>query len=251
VIASDDRGDPAAGAPSSPGGRQSPRPAGRGGFFGRRSGKTLRDGQADDMETVLSALRIDLTVPPPPLLAALFATPVDDVTLEIGFGGGEHLLSAVRADPSTGRIGAEPFINGMAKFCRALAALPAGNVRLHAEDALPLLDWLPPGSLAGIDLFYPDPWPKRRHWKRRFINPRNLDRFARVLRPGGAFRFASDIDHYVNWTLAALDAHTAFEWRVAGPDGWRKPHPGWVRTRYEAKALREGRTPCYLAFERL
>jgi tRNA (guanine-N7-)-methyltransferase len=109
---------------------------------------------------------------------------------------------------------------------------------------------LPELMLDGIDLFYPDPWPKKRHWKRRFVNEANLDRFARVLKRGGVFRFASDIDTYVDWTLLACRKHDAFAWRAASAEDWRTPYEGWPGTRYEAKAIREGRTPAYLAFLR-
>jgi tRNA (guanine-N7-)-methyltransferase len=228
-----------------------PRRAGAGSFYGRRIGKPLREAQAGGLETGLATLGLDLAQPAPAQLETLFAAQVTGVRLEIGFGGGEHLLSALRRETGTGFIGAEPFINGMAKCARALLLEPAGNVRLHGEDAVPLLDWLPTASLDGIDLFYPDPWPKKRHWKRRFVNTANLDRFARVLKPGAHFRFASDIGHYVNWTLAACDAHAAFDWIGGGPADWREPYPHWPGTRYEAKALREGRTPAYLRFRRV
>lgn len=231
--------------------RAAGREAGTGGFFGRRIGKPLRDAQAEDMAAVSGRLGIDLSSPAPADLRTLFAAPVSRLHLEIGFGGGEHLLHALRGDPATGFIGAEAFVNGIAKLCRALSEAPAGNIRLHADDALKLLDWLPAAALDGIDLFYPDPWPKKKHWKRRFVSPANLDRFARVLKPGGVFRFASDIDHYVNWTLEGCDAHPAFSWTAERADDWRKPFAGWPGTRYEAKALREGRTPSYLRFERL
>lgn len=219
-------------------------------FFGRRRGKTLRASQADALETVLAALRLDLGRPAPEHLAALYAVPVARFRLEIGFGGGEHLLHEADRFPETGFIGVEPFVNGMAKMAAALAETPRANLRLHDDDATRLLDWLPAASLDAIDLLYPDPWPKKRHWKRRFVNRVNLDRFARVLKPGGIFRFASDIDTYVNWTLQHCRAHPAFEWQAAGPGDWRDPYEGWPGTRYEAKAIREGRTPAYLRFER-
>ena len=117
------------------------------------------------------------------------------------------------------------------------------------DDATRLLDWLPPASLAEIDLLYPDPWPKPRHRKRRFVNPANLDRFARVLEPGGLFRFASDVETYVDWTLQACADHAAFAPAEAGGDR-ATPFPGWPGTRYEAKAIREGRRGAYLTFVR-
>ncbi len=124
------------------------------------------------------------------------------------------------------------------------------NIRLHDDDAAPLLDWLPTGSVSRIDLLYPDPWPKTRHWKRRFVNQANLDRFYRALTPGGIFRFASDIDTYVNWTLAHIHDHGKFRWTAERSADWNEPWDGWFRTRYEAKAVREGRTPCYLTFRK-
>jgi len=219
-------------------------------FFGRRHGKSLRPLQKGAVETFLPRLKIDLTQPPPQPLAALFDVPVDAVRLEIGFGGGEHLHFRAGESPRTGFIGVEPFVNGMAKLMAALETGPRANLRVHDDDATRLLDWLPDASLDGIDLLYPDPWPKKRHWKRRFVSKVNLDRFARVLKPGAPFRFASDIDNYVNWTLLHIRAHPGFEWRATGPDDWRMPYPGWPGTRYEAKALREGRRPAYLTFHR-
>src|SRR5690606_10101032 len=161
------------------------------------------------------------------------------VRLEIGFGGGEHLHHEAGRYAATGFIGVEPFVNGMAKFAARLETEPRTNIRVYDDDATRLLDWLPDGSIDGIDPFYPDPWPKKRHWKRRFVNPANLDRFARVLKSGGRFRFASDIDTYVNWTLLACRAHQAFDWQAESAEDWHTPYDGWPGTRYEAKAIRE------------
>ena len=220
------------------------------GFFGRRRGKTLRPLQAAALERGLKLHGLDLAAQPPEDLAALFEAPVTGIRLEIGFGGGEHLLAEVDRHPGTGFVGVEPFVNSMAKLMVEVADRPRPNLRVHDDDATQLLDWLPAASLAGIDLLYPDPWPKKKHWKRRFVNPANLDRFARVLQPGGRFRFASDVDDYVNWTLLACAAHGSFEWDVRGAADWRVPYEGWPGTRYEAKALREGRRPAYLTFRR-
>jgi tRNA (guanine-N7-)-methyltransferase len=219
-------------------------------FFGRRRGKTLRPAQADTAALLLPRLKLDLSQPAPAALESLFSTPVAGVRLEIGFGGGEHLHHEAGRFPGTGFIGVEPFVNGMAKFMSQLHAAPRENIRVHDDDATRLLDWLPDASLDGIDLLYPDPWPKKRHWKRRFVNAANLARFARVLKPGGRFRFASDIDTYVDWTLLACRAHGAFDWQAASAQDWRTPYEGWPGTRYEAKALREGRKPAYLTFVR-
>jgi tRNA (guanine-N7-)-methyltransferase len=219
-------------------------------FFGRRHGKKMSPRQVAQIKTHLPILKLDLESPAPGDLRTLFAEPVDDVRLEIGFGGGEHFHHEASRFPRTGFIGVEPFVNGMAKFVSQFDAARLHNVRVHDDDATELLDWLPASSLAGIDLLYPDPWTKKRHWKRRFVSPVNLDRFARVLKPGARFRFASDIAHYVNWTLAHCRAHEDFEWQAKGPDDWRRPYEGWPGTRYEAKAIREGRTPAYLTFRR-
>jgi len=219
-------------------------------FFGRRHGKTIRPMQAAALAEVLPRLRLDLASPSPLDLRELFPVPVGTIALEIGFGGGEHLHHAAGRIPDTGFIGVEPFVNGMASLLRMLDHEPRTNIRLHDDDATELLDWLPAGSLDRIDLFYPDPWPKKKHWKRRFVNEANLARFARALKPGGVFRFASDIDHYVNWTLLETAAHGGFKWQAETADGWRTPYPHWPGTRYEAKAKREGRTPAYLTFVR-
>lgn len=219
-------------------------------FFGRRRGKTIRPAQAVALDEGLRRLGLDLGKPAPSDLRTLFASDVSQVRLEIGFGGGEHLRHEAAAHPGTGFIGVEPFVNSMAKMMMAAAEQQPGNLRVFDDDATQLLDWLPEASLAGIDLFYPDPWPKKKHWKRRFVNRVNLDRFARVLKPGGIFRFASDIDSYVNWTLLHCARHGGFEWLAAQADDWRKPYVGWPGTRYEAKAFREGRTPAYLTFRR-
>jgi tRNA (guanine-N7-)-methyltransferase len=229
---------------------QNSNPASAGAFFGRRKGRPLRELQSTSYGAGLSLYGIDLTKPAPVDVGELFPTGVRAIRLEIGFGGGEHLLYRAAEDPEIGLIGVEPFINGLAKVTAALRVRPMPNLRLFQEDAIMLLDWLPEGSLDGIDLFYPDPWPKKRHWKRRFVNPSNLDRFARVLKSGGLFRFASDIDTYVNWTLRHCRAHADFEWQALVSADWTRPYPGWPGTRYEAKALREGRKPAYLSFLR-
>lgn len=219
-------------------------------FYGRRKGHALRAGQAETFARVLARLGVDLTEPAPENLATLFATPVDAVALEIGFGGGEHLVHRAETEPDVGRIGVEPFVNGMAKAASAIGERGLDNVRLFDRDAAELLDWLPAECLTTVDLLYPDPWPKLRHWKRRFVSDRNLGRIARVLKPGGLFRFASDIDSYVEWTLQHVARHGDFEWTARDADDWRTPFPGWPGTRYEQKAIREGRRGTYLAYRR-
>ena len=218
-------------------------------FFGRRKGHPLRRHQAALIEELLPRLAVDLARPPD--LGALFPRAMDGVRLEIGFGGGEHLFGEARAALRTGFIGCEPFVNGMAKMLALIEASDIDNIRLHAGDAVDLLRWLPPGSLAGVDLLYADPWPKRRHWKRRFVQDDTVAALARVLQPDGLFRFASDIPDYVAWTLERLLRAPQFAWTAERADDWRCPWEGYSGTRYEAKARRDARPPCYLVFRRL
>ena len=220
-----------------------------GAFFGRRKGHALKPRQAALFETLLPKLAIDLAKPAPADLRTLFDG-VDSVRVESGFGGGEHLMAEATAHPNTGFIGIEPFINGMAKALVAIDERKLSNIRLHHGDATDMLAWLPKSSLARFDLLYPDPWPKKRHWKRRFVQDKSVAEIASAVRSGGEFRFASDIPSYIEWTLMRLLRSPDFIWTAEQADDWRKPWPGFTRTRYEAKAVREGRTPCYLIFRR-
>ena len=219
-------------------------------FYGRRKGHPLRPRQAELFGSLLPRLALDLGVPPPDNLASLFPAVVDDGRLEIGFGGAEHLIAQAQANGRTGFIGCEPFVNGMAKALVAIDELNLTNIRLHHGDAAELLAWLPAASIARVDLLYPDPWPKRRHWKRRFVSDANVAALARILRPGGEFRFATDWAHYAEWTLLRLLRSDDFSWTGERADDWRRPWPDFSGTRYEAKAAREGRVPTYLTFRR-
>jgi tRNA (guanine-N7-)-methyltransferase len=218
-------------------------------FFGRRKGHALRPRQAALLQTLLPRLALDLSQPPPADLRRLF-NDVDDVRLESGFGGGEHLIAEAELHPRTGFIGIEPFVNGMAKTLTAIDERKLANIRLHHGDATEVLAWLPDASLVRFDLLYADPWPKRRHWKRRFVQDASVAQIARILKPGGEFRFASDIPGYVAWTLVRLLRSPDFLWTAETADDWRKPWAGFTGTRYEAKAIRQGRVPCYLIFRR-
>lgn len=219
------------------------------GFFGRRKGHPLKPRQAKLFDSLLPRIALDLSRPAPSDLRTLFAD-ADRVRLEIGFGGAEHLIAQALAEPNTGFIGSDGFLNAIGKALVLIDDNKLGNVRLHLGDAVELLDWLPEGGLARIDLLYPDPWPKRRHWKRRFIQDRSLKQFARVLKPGGELRFATDIPDYAVYALARVTRSPDFAWTAEAADDWRKPWPRFSSTRYEAKAVREGRTPNYFIFRR-
>jgi tRNA (guanine-N7-)-methyltransferase len=220
-------------------------------FFGRRKGHALKPRQAALFETLLPTIGIDLAKPAPRDLRDLFPHPVDETRLEIGFGGAEHLIAQAEANPDIGYIGSDAFLNGVAKALAAIDDRKLVNIRLFHGDASELLDWLPDAALGRIDLLYPDPWPKRRHWKRRFVQDDSLKRLARILRPGGQFRFATDIASYAEHTLMRVLRSPDLVWTAQRADDWRKPWDGFVRTRYEAKALREGRTPAYFIFRKL
>ncbi|HTB01129.1 MAG TPA: tRNA (guanosine(46)-N7)-methyltransferase TrmB [Bradyrhizobium sp.] len=221
-----------------------------GSFFGRRKGHKLRAHQADLIEHLLPRLALDITGPSPPDLAGLFDSRADAVRLEIGFGGGEHLVAEARAFPDLGFIGCEPYVNGMAKILTRIEAHNITNIRLFAGDAAEFLAWAPPRSLRRIDLIHPDPWPKRRHWKRRFVQDASVASMARALEPGGEFRFVSDIDDYCAWTLAHLVRSPDFAWTAQRASDWKLPWPDYTMTRYGAKAEREGRKATYLRFRR-
>ncbi len=218
-------------------------------FFGRRKGHKLKPRQAALFDTLLPRLALDLSVRAPADLRTLFGA-VEDLRLEIGFGGGEHLAAEAEGAPRTGFIGSEPFVNGMAKMLSLVDAKNLHNIRLHHGDAAELLAWLPGNSLTRIDLIYPDPWPKRRHWKRRFVQAASVAQLARILKAGGEFRFVTDIADYAAWTLRHLAQSPDFVWTAERADDWRLPWPEFSGTRYEAKAKRAGRIPCYLIFRR-
>ena len=220
-------------------------------FFGRRKGHKLRPNQARLFETLLPLLALDLSHPAPSELRSLFAVDVSDVELEIGFGGGEAMLARASRQPGAGFIGVEPFVNGMAKALAGIESNRLRNVRLHSDDAIKLLAWLPDRSLVRIELIHPDPWPKRRHWKRRFVQNDTVAQLGRILRRGGEFRFVTDIADYAGWTLQRLTQSNVFEWTAQCASDWHRPWPGFVQTRYHAKAGRDERASCFLVFRKL
>ncbi|RMF09350.1 MAG: tRNA (guanosine(46)-N7)-methyltransferase TrmB [Alphaproteobacteria bacterium] len=221
--------------------------------FGRRKGHRLSPRKQALLDHLLPRLRIDLTRPAPEPLGALFegaCAPDAPVALEIGFGAGEHLLWQAQAQPDWGFIGCEVYVNGVTALLSGIEAAGVNNIRIHDEDARALLGWLPDACLERVFILFPDPWPKKRHAKRRLVNEALLGELARVMRPGAELRIASDIGDYVRTTLLALQKVPAFEWLAAAASDWRQRPADWPQTRYERKALREGRKPVYLRLRR-
>ncbi|MFN8723354.1 MAG: tRNA (guanine(46)-N(7))-methyltransferase TrmB [Rhodospirillales bacterium] len=220
-------------------------------FYGRRKGRPLHRRKADLVATLLPRIAISVPQGTEPVRPSdLFDAPPRAVWLEIGFGGGEHLGAQALARPDVGFVGCEPFLNGVASLLGTIETSGMDNVRIHPDDARPLLDRMVEASIARAFVLYPDPWPKKRHHGRRFIGPANLDRLARVLADGAELRMASDVPDLVDWMAAQVRAHPAFD----GPEGdegsWAVPPPDWVETRYERKALAAGRRPTYLTATR-
>ena len=223
-------------------------------FYGRFKGKGLRDSQQKYLDEDLAALspgavtweenpgRSELD------LGEMF--PGKDVWLEVGFGGGEHMVHQAASNRDVGIIGCEPYINGVAMLLGKIRDAAIDNVKVHPGDARDMMDVLPAQSISKAFLLYPDPWPKKRHHRRRFVTQEHLQPLAEVLKPGAIFRVATDIPDYVRQTLQEVPK-AGFEWLAEGPTDWREPWDDWISTRYEQKALREGRTPHYLTFRRL
>jgi len=219
-------------------------------FYGRFHGKTLRDAQKGYMRDLPDRAVPDVTWEENPDRVPLDLDPITGgapLWLEIGFGSGEHLVHQAVANPEVAIIGAEPFVNGVATCLGKLRQTSAPNLRLHMGDARDLMDVLPDASVAKAFLLYPDPWPKARHHRRRFVTPEHLGPLRRVMETGAELRVATDIPDYVRQTLEEVPK-AGFEWAATGATDWREPWPDWHRTRYEAKAIREGRTPHYLTF---
>jgi tRNA (guanine-N7-)-methyltransferase len=219
--------------------------------YGRRKGKRLSPRKERLLAELLPVLRPDLARPAPKDLRDLFSVPVDDVGLEIGFGSGEYLLWQAERNPGIGFIGCEPFINGAASLLGEIETRGLQNIRVHDGDARDVLAWLPAGSIARVFILFPDPWPKKRQAKRRLVSPELAAALARVMTPGGELRFASDDQDYAGQALLAVNAGGAFEWLAGKAADWRERPADWPETRYERKALSDGRKPVYLRWRRL
>lgn len=223
-------------------------------FYGRFKGKGLRDSQQKYLDEDLTALSPGAVGweenPDRSALDLAEMFPGKDVWLEVGFGGGEHMVHQAASNRDVGIIGCEPYINGVAMLLGKIRDAEVDNVKVHPGDARDMMDVLPAQSISKAFLLYPDPWPKKRHHRRRFVTQEHLQPLAEVLKSGAIFRVATDIPDYVRQTLQEVPK-AGFEWLAEGPTDWREPWEDWISTRYEQKALREGRTPHYLTFRRL
>jgi tRNA (guanine-N7-)-methyltransferase len=219
--------------------------------YGRRKGKPLSARKERLIGELLPRLRLNLGEPPPERLQGLFPVPVKEVWLEIGFGSGEHLLFQAGHHKDVGFIGCEPFVNGMASLLGAIETQGIETIRVHDGDAREVLAWLPNGGIARLFILFPDPWPKKRQLKRRLISSETVKALARVLAPGGELRFASDSTDYAAHTLKVIGKSGAFTRATERDSNWHVRPPDWPETRYERKALAEGRKPVYLRFRRL
>ena len=213
-------------------------------LYGRRKGPKLSAHQAELRRTLLGEIAFD----PSKNALRQFPDSVREIWLEVGFGAGEHLFQLAGAHPDVGLIGAEPYESGVAKLLTKLANHPMNNVRIYEGDARDIIAALPDQSLDRFFLLFPDPWPKTRHHKRRFLQMEMLDELARVMKPGAELRFATDDKSYLPYALERLMAHSAFEWTARGPGDWKHRPEAWPPTRYEAKAIKG--PPSYLAWLR-
>jgi tRNA (guanine-N7-)-methyltransferase len=219
-------------------------------LYGRKRGRKLRPAQAARLETLLPRLAVPLPPPGERLdWRALFPRPMESLWLEVGFGAGEHLAWQAERHRQVGLIGCEPFVQGVAQLLRTVEERGLDNVRLVPDDARPLTEALPDGCVGRCFVLFPDPWPKRRHWGRRFLSGATLDLVARVMAVGGELRLASDNPHMLDWMLWHARAHPAFAWTARRAADWRSRPDDWPPTRYERKALHG--TPAFLRFVRV
>lgn len=219
--------------------------------FGRRRSKVLRPQRADAMADILAACQIALPEGDAPVdPKSFFGTPVKEVWFEIGFGNGEHLLQQAIDNPDVGLIGCEPFVNGVSALCVGIRDKGVKNIRIWPDDARLLMQRLKPASFDRLFLLHPDPWPKTRHHKRRFVQQETLDEMAKLLKPGAEYRMATDHEDLSTWLLEKTYFHPAFTWLAGCADDWRNPPADWPETRYGVKGVKQGRPPVYFRFRR-
>lgn len=221
--------------------------------YGRRTGRPLNKERAGVLDTLLPQLNIPakfLTEKGDLTPEILFGAPLPALWLEIGFGNGEHLAALMEQHPAWGFIGAEPFVNGMAAFLKMIKGVPHERIRVLMDDAMMAVNSLTDSSLDGIYVLNPDPWPKKRHYKRRIISRKNLDAFARTLKPGGLLIMSTDVPDLAEWMVTQASQHPAFAWTAESAADWREAPPGWIKTRYEQKRAKGASAMSYLIFRR-
>ena len=223
-------------------------------FYGRFKGKALRPAQERALDEQLPKIAVpDVSWEENPERKVIdpwvLFDDVDELWLEIGFGGGEHMVHQAKSNPRVGIIAAEPYVNGVAMALSKIKKAGVDTIRIHMGDARDLFDVLPEETFTKAFLLYPDPWPKARHHRRRFVTDEHLDPLMTKLKPGAEFRVATDIPDYVRQTMIEVPK-AGFEWTAERPSDWRVAWPDWISTRYEQKALREGRTPHYMTFRK-
>lgn len=236
-------------------------------FYGRRKGKKIGEGREFLLDNLLPKIAVKLPDEGDKITpSSLFDFSPDEVWLEVGFGGGEHLAEQSLNNPNIAFIGAEVFVNGVASLLAHIAGVHedgnkivepeiaknrTDNVRIYSDDVRQLFDYLPDACLDKIFVLFPDPWPKKRHTERRFIGEKNIPILARLLKKGGELRVASDDMGYIRHSLAHLNNSSLFEWTAESAEDWNNPPKDWVQTRYEKKALDAGKKPIYLIFKRI
>ncbi len=229
-------------------------------FFGRRQGRRIRKAKSSLMDGFLPKIKLN---PEQPLS---FGINPDKIYLEIGFGDGGHLAEHSQKNPNIAYIGAEVFKNGIANLLSLMTGVKEGtdikddinilpnrtdNVRVFDDDMRFLFSAIPDNSIDKVFLLFPDPWPKKRHAERRFVNPDNLEQIARILKKGGILRVATDHKVYKSWTLRSLHKDNKFAWTAKCSNDWKKEPSDWVQTKYQRKAIREGRKAVFLEFEKI
>ena len=220
-------------------------------FYGRFKGKALSAKQSKTLRdefTKYSIKNISWEENPqrkPLNLTEIFAK--KNIWLEIGFGGGEHLIHQAKLNPDIAIIGCEPYINGLAMLLGKLSDQSCNNIRLYDGDVRNIFDVLPQSSIEKVFLLYPDPWPKKKHHRRRFVTQEFLKPLHKSMKAGSKFRIATDIKDYVRQTLQEAPK-AGFKWLAEDASDWHSPWCDWIPTRYELKALKEGRVPYYLTF---
>ncbi len=223
-------------------------------FYGRRIGRKIRVAKSNLLETFLPKIKFDKM------------PKADKLFLEIGFGDGTHLAGLSEKLKDVFFIGAEVFQNGVANFLTLITGVKEGknmpqdinllptrsdNVRVWDDDVRKLFAKIPDNSLDKVFLLFPDPWPKKRHAFRRFVNPDNLIEINRILKKDGLFVVATDHKVYKSWTLRKMNEDKNFVWTAKTSNDWRHAPADWVETKYQKKAIREGRKPVFLIYKKV